>query len=96
MLGKLLRTIRKIMYAVAREQIPRDDSLHTVLYEIESIVNSRPITRIPGEYSDPKALTPNHLLLLKSNTNLPPVLDGSLNMSQYAKRDVGNKLSIRC
>tara|TARA_B110000881_G_scaffold142907_1_gene126249 strand:- start:157 stop:5301 length:5145 start_codon:yes stop_codon:yes gene_type:complete len=79
-----IRTIRKLMCATVREQLLTDDNLQTLLCEIEAIVNGRPITRIPGEVSDPEALTPNHLLLLKGNVQLPPAVTEKL--SQYARR----------
>ena len=79
-----IRSIRKIMFALSKEQTMNDDCLQTVLCEVEAIINSRPITGIPGESDDPEALTPNHLLLLKGNVNLPPTITGNLN--QYAKR----------
>ncbi|XP_072051635.1 uncharacterized protein [Amphiura filiformis] len=79
-----IRTIRKVMCSVIKEQILTDDSLHTLLCEIEAIVNSRPLTNVPGEVSDLEPLTPNHLLQLKSDMILPPATAGKL--SQYAKR----------
>ncbi|XP_072020456.1 uncharacterized protein [Amphiura filiformis] len=72
------------MCSVIKEQILTDDSLHTLLCEIEAIVNSRPLTNAPGEVSDLEPLTPNHLLQLKSDMILPPAAAGKL--SQYAKR----------
>ncbi|XP_072043045.1 uncharacterized protein [Amphiura filiformis] len=79
-----IRTIRKLMCSIVREQTLTDDSLHTLLCEIESILNNRPITTVPGESTDPEPLTPNHILLLKGDMNLPPAVTGKLN--QYAKR----------
>ncbi|XP_072020321.1 uncharacterized protein [Amphiura filiformis] len=82
--GNGLRTIRKVMCSVIKEQILTDDSLRTLLCEIEAIVNSRPLTNVPGEVSDLEPLTPNHLLQLKSDMILPTAAVGKL--SQYAKR----------
>ncbi|XP_072022069.1 uncharacterized protein [Amphiura filiformis] len=79
-----IRTIRKVMCSVIKEQTLTDDSLRTLLCEIEAIVNSRPLTNVPGEVSDLEPLTPNHLLQLKSDMILPPAAAGKL--SQYAKR----------
>ena len=72
------------MCSVVKEQTLTDDSLQTFLCEIESIVNNRPITRIPGDSDDQAPLTPNHLLMLKGDLNLPPAITSDLN--QYAKR----------
>lgn len=43
-----------------------EEALHTVLCEVESIINSRPVTKASTDPNDLEALTPNHLLLLKS------------------------------
>ena len=55
-----------------REQVLDEENLHTVLCEVESILNSRPITMASCDPNDLEALTPNHLLLLKVKPTLPP------------------------
>ena len=55
------------MNAIMKEQILADGSLNTLMCEIESILNSRPLTKVSDDQRDASALTPNHLLLLKSN-----------------------------
>ena len=66
------RTIRKVLYALLSSS-PRmtDDVLHTVLVEVENIVNSRPLTKCSDDVTDDTALTPNHLLMMSDNCPLP-------------------------
>ena len=40
--------------------------------EVESIVNSRPLTKVSDDARDLEPLTPNHLLLLRPGPSLPP------------------------
>lgn len=42
-----------------------EKGLHTVLCEVEVILNSRPITKASTDPNDLEALTPNHLLFLR-------------------------------
>ena len=71
---RCIRTVRKVLNALLKEQTLDDEGLTTLMCEIESIVNGRPITRLSDDPSDCEALTPNHLLLLRSGPNLPPGL----------------------
>ena len=71
---RCIRTIRKILRSLLREQITDDESLPTLMCEVESILNSRPISTVSSDPYDLEPLTPNHLLLLKSEVPLPPGL----------------------
>ncbi|XP_068704623.1 uncharacterized protein [Montipora foliosa] len=71
---RCIRTIRKILRSLLREQITEYESLPTLMCEVESILNSRPISAVSSDPCDLEALTPNHLLLLKSEAPLPPGL----------------------
>ncbi len=69
-----IRTVRRILGALLKEQSINDDSLHTIMCEVESIINNRPITSASDNPNDLEPLTPNHLLLLKTQPDLPPGL----------------------
>lgn len=71
---RLIRSIRKILNSTLRTQSLDEEGLHTVLCEVESILNSRPLTMESTDPNDLEALTPNHLLLLKVKPSLPPGL----------------------
>ena len=69
---RLIRSICRHLKSVCNEQILTDESLTTLMCEIESILNSRPLITVSDDPYDLKPLTPNHLLLLKPNGSLPP------------------------
>ena len=68
----MIRKIRKILHSILRRQTLNDESCLNFMTEVESIINSRPL--VPVSFSDTtqEPLTPNHLLLLGGNPNLPP------------------------
>ncbi|KAJ0004820.1 hypothetical protein NQD34_011034 [Periophthalmus magnuspinnatus] len=70
-----IRTIRSVLTAILDQNSKRLDSasLRTFLYEVMAVVNSRPLT--VENLNDPTSvepLTPNHILMMKSNIILPP------------------------
>lgn len=71
---RCIRTVRKILHALLREQIAEDERLVTFMCEVESIMNNRPITPVSSDPNNMEPLTPNHLLFLKSEVTLPPSL----------------------
>ena len=79
-----IRTARRILNALVREQTLTDDDLQTLMCEVESIINGRPLTSPSDDPCDLEPLTPNHLLLMKVQPNMPP---GTFNKDdQYARR----------
>ncbi|PFX14229.1 hypothetical protein AWC38_SpisGene21626 [Stylophora pistillata] len=69
---RCIRTVRKTLLALVKEQPLDDEWLTTLMCEVESVINGRSITKSSGDLSESEALTPNHLLLLRSGPNLPP------------------------
>ncbi len=69
---RCIRTVRKVLNAVMKEQVIDDEGLSTLMCEVEAIVNSRPITKSSDDPNDLEALTPNHLLLSRSGSRFPP------------------------
>ena len=69
---RCIRTVRKILVALIKEQPLDDEGLTTLMCEVEAIINERPITKSSDDPSDAEALTPNHLLLLHPSSKLPP------------------------
>ena len=67
-----IRTVRKMLNVILKEQIVGDERLSTLLHEVESIVNGRPLAVLSDDPNDETPLTPNHLLLLRGGSNLLP------------------------
>ena len=74
---RMIRTTRQVLYAMVKEQVLNDETLQTVMCEVEAIINDRPITKLSDSHCDLEPLTPNHLLLLKRKPILPPGLFNS-------------------
>ena len=69
---RMIRTVRRIMMAVISGQGVTDDSLHTILLEVEAMVNSRPLC-ISLELGSDVPLTSNHLLRVEPSVGLAPI-----------------------
>ena len=69
---RCIRLVRRILRALLLEQTTDDEGLTTFMCEVESILNSRSITVVSEDSRDLETLTPNHLLLLKSDTMMLP------------------------
>ncbi|XP_075151945.1 uncharacterized protein LOC142225974 [Haematobia irritans] len=69
---RLVRSVKKALFMMLKEQAPREATLHSFLIESENMVNSRPLTHLPVTPSDPDPLTPNHFLLGCLNSTQTP------------------------
>ena len=58
-----------------------DFQLLTIFAEVESIVNSRPLTPASDDVNDYEPLTPNHFLVGRCNPNLPIGIFGKTDMT---------------
>ena len=71
-----IRTVRKTLTSMLNCQNVKlnFDQLHTLLCEVESILNGRPLTRASSDPDDARALTPNDILLFNAGITFPPGL----------------------
>ena len=71
-----IRTIRNVLSGLMNEQPIklRDEELSTLMCEVESLLNNRPLTEVSRDLNDDQLLTPNHLLLLNAGATFPPGL----------------------
>ena len=69
---RTIGSVRKILRALRGQQLVSDEILRTLIGKVEGILNSRPLTPVSSDPKDLEPITPNHLLLLRANPNLPP------------------------
>ena len=69
---RVIRSVRKILRVLLREQLVSGEALRTLMTEVEGILNGRPLTPNSDSSINAEPLTPNHFLLFRSNLNLPP------------------------
>ena len=62
-MGRLIRSVKIALSVALKVQSPREETLLTILSEIEHAVDSRPLTHIAVDPRDQEALTPNHFLI---------------------------------
>lgn len=68
----MIRSVRRILKRLLGELIVSQEVLTTVLEEVESILNARPLTQLSMDPADEAPLTPNHLVLMRNSPNVPP------------------------
>ena len=69
---RMIRTARAVLSGLLDQHGHQldDDLLHTLMVEVECVVNSRPLTNVDSDTMEP--LTPSQLLTLKSKVVYPP------------------------
>ena len=69
---RLVASVKRALLVVLGNQVVAEDVLHTVLVETEFTLNSRPLTYVSSDISDPEPLTPNHFVLGHPEAAFPP------------------------
>ena len=59
---RLVKSVKISLKAVLKERSPRAEVLHTLMAEVEAIVNTRPLVHVSLDSRDAEVLTPQHLL----------------------------------
>jgi len=76
---RTLRSVRKVLANIVKEQVLSDEVLLTVMCEAEATMNSCPMTPVSDDPQDMNPLTPNHLLLHRDSS--------SVSIGEFTARD---------
>ena len=71
LVGLVKRSLRK---TVGRKLLS-DDQMHTVVKEVESVVNSRLLVYVGDDIDSTIAVTPGHVLCLNPKTGIPETVN---------------------
>jgi transposase InsO family protein len=82
---RLVRLCKTTFKAVLKKQVLTDEVLATTMAEVESLVNSRPLTEVSSDVDAMEAITPNHFLLGCSSINLSPGVFVDKEISSYKR-----------
>ncbi|XP_043246546.1 uncharacterized protein LOC122394053 [Amphibalanus amphitrite] len=77
---RLVRSAKRALTTVLGDRAVDDETLRTVVTEVEGLLNGRPLTYISTDPDDYQPLTPNHFLIGRASPQLPPgvFVDGDL------------------
>ena len=64
---RMVRSVKTAFYKIKLERFPKDETLLSMMAEVENTINTRPLTYVPLERENDSAITPNHFLLGGSN-----------------------------
>ena len=68
---RLIAVTKTALKKVLESSLVNIETLHTIVTEVEKIVNDRPLTYISSEFGDGEPLTPSHFLYGRRITSLP-------------------------
>ena len=86
----IVKVTKRALKTVIKERTFTDEALYTIMTEVESTVNSRPLTNVSDNIDDYKVLTPNHFLLGRRSNNTPIINSKEVAVTRY---DVNGKQS---
>ena len=82
----LIKSVKRALKVVIQDRLFTDETLATLMCEVESILNQRPLTYVSDDVNDYECLTPNHFLIGECSDFSPTeISDKSLNLRKKWK-----------
>ena len=72
-----IKSVKMALYVALGKQSTTDTNLHTVLVEVEGILNSKPLGYVSSDLADTDPVTPNMLLMGRPDSSLPQAIHSS-------------------
>ena len=69
---RVIRSVHNVNSVLLKEQSPNNESLASVMREVDAILKSRPLTKISDDPSNMQVLMSDHLLLLRAGPECTP------------------------
>lgn len=85
---RLIRSVKSTLKKTLGNNFFNYEELSTTLYQVEAMINSRPITFVYAEASEPTPLTPSHFLIGQRLTMLPPDLSSTASKETPSSREL--------
>ena len=82
---RLVRSCKKALNAVLQNQFLTDEVLVKAITDVESLVNSRPLTEVSSDADDLEVLTPNHFIIGRASPNIPPGIFADKKISSHKR-----------
>ena len=84
---RLVRSVKQSLKKTLGNRVLKRSELETALVEVESVINSRPLTYVSDDPQCQEVLTPSHFLLGRSDGHKPVVVGKARSLSNISLRD---------
>lgn len=93
---RLVRSVKACLKRVLGRASLSFEELTTTLVEAEAVLNSRPLSYVHSDESEPQPLTPSHFLVGRRLTSLPPkTVFPSSQATSVSREDMGRRWRYR-
>ena len=73
----MVKLMKRALRMIAKDRLFTEEALSTFLTEVESIINSRPLTPASDDIDNLEPIIPNHLLFGRPSPNYQPCVTNS-------------------